>query len=199
MDVLQEIFCKGHCIYGHRQFILDTSFPGILKRIIGADQTNAIIHEECIFNFEKKELMVISYNVNLKSFGNLYSRVTIKENSMVNSKYESAQSILRESIEISVHGVPYLLQNTVKNYLANGAVKNYNRMIDMLDHRLKHFSYKYDKSIKKIFFTNEIGQFNTHSMNNKTSNTINTKETNEGNGVKSVSLKQDLAVHTSRL
>ena len=54
MDVLQEIFCKGHCIYGHRQFILDTSFPGILKRIIGADQTNAIIHEECILISKKK-------------------------------------------------------------------------------------------------------------------------------------------------
>ena len=103
------------------------------------------------FNFEKKELMVISYNVNLKSFGNLYSRVTIKENSMVNSKYESAQSILRESIEISVHGVPYLLQNTVKNYLANGAVKNYNRMIDMLDHRLKHFHTNMIKVSRRFF------------------------------------------------
>lgn len=200
MDVLQEVFCEGHCIYGHRRFILDTSFPDILKRIIGADQTNAIIHEECIFNFKKKELMVISYNINLKSFGNLYSRVTIKENSMLNNNIdESAQCILKESIEISVQGVPYLLQNTAKSYLANGAIKNYNRMIDMLDDRLKHFSYKHDKSLRKIFFPNEIGKFNAHSINNKTSNTISSKDTNYDNGVKSVRLKHDGPMHTSRL
>ena len=69
------------------------------------------------------------------------------------------QCILRETGQISAHGIPYLLQSTVKSFLSGGAIKNHHRTIEMLNDRLKHFVYKYNEKSKKIFFVNEMGVF----------------------------------------
>ena len=163
IDVLEELPCKGNCIYGHRVFTMDTtnSFPSILNSIIGHNQTNAIFHEECIFNFEKKELTIVTYNSTYTSYCNLYSRIVIKETENSNNTNTNSlkQCILRETGQISAHGIPYLLQSTVKSFLSGGAIKNHHRTIEMLNDRLKHFVYKYNEKSKKIFFVNEMGVF----------------------------------------
>ena len=79
----------------------------------------------------------------------MYSRITVEEVANVsNDKVELGNHCtIRESGQLSVHGVPYLLQGVAKRFLVDAASVNYNRMIGMVQERLHSYDYKHTSQL----------------------------------------------------
>ena len=170
IEVVEERLCSKSRVYGHRLFTYDAknAVPSILKSMISGDDTNVVFEEKCIFDFRNKCLTVVTCNQTLTSYCDMYSRITVEEVANVsNDKVELGNHCtIRESGQLSVHGVPYLLQGVAKRFLVDAASVNYNRMIGMVQERLHSYDYKLNLHAKRIFFINESGTFSEDTSGN---------------------------------